>query len=65
MSEIPKEFSKGKRSYKFVRQVNSKLYQYVTPTGFYECFDRFDLGLQAEMVRPPRSYIKPEKVVYM
>lgn len=61
--KIPKVISKNNHEYIFVKQCNENLFQYKDLMyGYYECFNRQDLGLIKEIIKPPRSDLNVEKV---
>lgn len=58
--EIPKKIEKRGKIYNLVKEYsNFGLYE-EEKTKFKICFDKFDLGLVKEKIRPS-AYIKPEK----
>lgn len=60
--KIPKIISKNGHEYIFVKEYpNFILYQDML-TGAKETFQRYDLGLVKEMVKPPKSDLRVEKV---
>jgi hypothetical protein len=33
--------------------------------GYNECFTKFDLGMVKEVVKPPKTEVKPERVIFL
>lgn len=61
--KIPKVISKNGHEYIFVKQNNEKIYLYKDMIyGWNETFTDYDLGLVKEIVKPPKSDLKVEKV---
>ena len=59
---IPQIISKNNHEYIFVKEYpNFILYQDMI-TGVKETFQRYDLGLVKEIVKPPRADLNVEKV---
>lgn len=60
--KIPKIISKNGHEYIFVKEYpNFVLYKDMI-TGVKETFQKYDLGLVKEMVKPPKSDLRVEKV---
>lgn len=61
---IPKIISKNDHEYIFVKEYpNFILYQDMI-TGVKETFQRYDLGLVKEIIKPPRADLNIEKVKF-
>jgi hypothetical protein len=59
---IPKIISKNNHEYIFVKEYpNFILYQNMI-TGVKETFQRYDLGLVKEVVKPPKSDIRLQNI---
>jgi len=62
--KIPKVISKNNHEYIFEKQVNDNIFLYKEMLyGYKECFNKHDLGLIKEIIRPPKYGIKPEITV--
>lgn len=60
--QIPEIHKSNNRKYYFVKQYpNFAMYQ--TENGIAECFSYHELGMNEEMVEPPKSYLNVEKVI--
>lgn len=60
--QIPEIHKSNNRKYYFVKQYpNFAMYQ--TENGIVECFSYHELGMNEEMVEPPKSYLNVEKVI--
>ena len=60
--QIPEIHKSNNRKYYFVKQYpNFVMYQ--TENGIAECFSYHELGMNEEMVEPPKSYLNVEKVI--
>ena len=60
--QIPEIHKSNNRKYYFVKQYpNFVMYQ--TENGIAECFSYHELGMNEEMVEPPKSDLNVEKVV--
>lgn len=63
---VPKIFSKNNHEYIFVKQVNKTMFLYKEMLyGYNECFTKFDLGMVKEVVKPPKTEVKPERVIFL
>lgn len=63
---VPKIFSKNNHEYIFVKQVNKTMFLYKDRLyGYNECFKKFDLGMVKEVVKPPKTEVKPERVIFL
>ena len=63
---VPKRFSKNNHEYIFVKQVNKTMFLYKDMLyGYNECFTKFDLGMVKEVVKPPKTEVKPERVIFL
>lgn len=60
--KIPKIISKNGHEYIFVKEYPNFILYKDMLTGVKETFQRYDLGLVKEMVKPPKSDLKVEKV---
>lgn len=61
--KIPKIISKNNHEYIFVKQVNKNMFLYKDMLyGYNECFTKFDLGMVKEIIEPPKTEVKPERV---
>lgn len=59
--EIPKTHEINNRKYYFVKQYpNFVMYQ--TKNGIAECFSYHELGMNEEMIKPPKYDLNVEKV---
>lgn len=60
--QIPEIHKSNNRKYYFVKQYpNFAMYQ--TENGIAECFSYHELGMNEEMIEPPKSYLNVEKVI--
>lgn len=60
---VPKIISKNNHEYIYVKQNNENTYLYKDMIyGWKETFTKHDLGLIKEEIKPPSTYIKPERV---
>lgn len=60
--QIPEIHKSNNRKYYFVKQYpNFVMYQ--TENGIAECFSYHELGMNEEMIEPPKSYLNVEKVI--
>lgn len=60
--QIPEIHKSNNRKYYFVKQYpNFAMYQ--TENGIVECFSYHELGMNEEMIEPPKSYLNVEKVI--
>ena len=58
--------SKNNHEYIFVKQVNKNMFLYKDMLyGYNECFTKFDLGMVKEIVEPPKTEVKPERVKFL
>lgn len=63
---VPKIFSKNNHEYIFVKQVNKTMFLYKDMLyGYNECVTKFDLGMVKEVVKPPKTEVKPERVIFL
>ena len=63
---VPKIFSKNNHEYIFVKQVNKTMFLYKDMLyGYNKCFTKFDLGMVKEVVKPPKTEVKPERVIFL
>jgi hypothetical protein len=63
---VPKIISKNNHEYIFVKQVNKNMFLYKDMLyGYNECFTKFDLGMVKEIVEPPKTEVKPERVKFL
>lgn len=61
--KIPKIISKNNHEYIFVKQVNKNMFLYKDMLyGYNECFTKFDLVMVKEIIEPPKTEVKPERV---
>ena len=61
--KIPKIISKNGHEYIFLKQNNNRTYLYKDMIyGWNETFTDYDLGLVKEIVKPPKSDLRTEKV---
>lgn len=60
--KIPKIISKNGHEYIFVKEYPNFILYKDMITGVREIFQRYDLGLVKEIVKPPKSDLKLEKV---
>lgn len=64
--KIPKIISKNNHEYIFVKQVNKNMFLYKDMLyGYNECFTKFDLGMVKEIIEPPKTEVKPERVKFL
>lgn len=61
MSSYPKIVHKKRKVYKLIKKYKHYALYEEERTKFKICFDKFDLGLQKEMIKPP-SYINTDNV---
>ncbi len=59
---IPKIISKNNHEYILEKEYPNFIMYKDMITGFKECFNRQELGLVKEIVKPPRSDLNVEKV---
>lgn len=59
--QIPKIHEINNRKYYFVKQY-SNFVMYQTKNGIAECFSYHELGMNEEMVEPPKYDLNVEKV---
>ena len=60
--KIPKVISKNNHEYTFVKEYPNYIMYEDMITHKKECFNRQDLGLIKEIIKPPRSDLNVEKV---
>ena len=62
--KIQRYIKKDNKRYKLVK-IYSNFIMYEDEHGVRECFCRHELGLLTEQVKPPKTNVNPERVIFL